>query len=118
MPIREVRKDGDSESEKEREVHMEKKLFHYEVRLSKTESRMLHNNAHLAGMPCSEYLRTLIKGFVPKQMPNKDFHDVLQRRYDSDVLNRTAAAHLQHNMGYGPSGSSVRLQPDRMPLLL
>ena len=36
----------------------------------------------------------------------------------SDVLNRTAAAHLQHNMGYGPSGSSVRLQPDRMPLLL
>ena len=37
---------------------------------------------------------------------------------DSDVLNRTAAAHLQHNMGYGPSGSSVRLQPDRMPLLL
>ena len=66
-------------SEKEREVHMEKKLFHYEVRLSKTESRMLHNNAHLAGMPCSEYLRTLIKGFVPKQMPNKDFHDVLQR---------------------------------------
>lgn len=40
---------------------------------------MLHNNAHLAGMPCSEYLRTLIKGFVPKQMPNKDFHDVLQR---------------------------------------
>ena len=45
-------------------------------------------------------------------------HDVLQRRYDSDVLNRTAAAHLQHNMGYGPSGSSVRLQPDRMPLLL
>ena len=30
---------------------MEKKLFHYEVRLSKTESRMLHNNAHLAGMP-------------------------------------------------------------------
>ena len=79
MPIREVRKDGDSESEKEREVHTEKKLFHYEVRLSKTESRMLHNNAHLAGMPCSEYLRTLIKGFVPKQMPNKDFHDVLQR---------------------------------------
>lgn len=79
MPIREVCKDGDSESEKEREVHMEKKLFHYEVRLSKTESRMLHNNAHLAGMPCSEYLRTLIKGFVPKQMPNKDFHDVLQR---------------------------------------
>ena len=58
---------------------MEKKLFHYEVRLSKTESRMLHHNAHLAGMPCSEYLRTLIKGFVPKQMPNKDFHDVLQR---------------------------------------
>lgn len=79
MPIRKVRLDGDSESEKEREVHMEKKLFHYEVRLSKTESRMLHNNAHLAGMPCSEYLRTLIKGFVPKQMPNKDFHDVLQR---------------------------------------
>lgn len=79
MPIREVCKDGDSESEKEREVHTEKKLFHYEVRLSKTESRMLHNNAHLAGMPCSEYLRTLIKGFVPKQMPNKDFHDVLQR---------------------------------------
>ena len=45
-------------------------------------------------------------------------HDVLQRRYDSDVLNGTAAAHLQHNMGYGSSGSSIRLQPDRMPLLL
>ena len=62
---------GIRNQKKEREVHMEKKLFHYEVRLSKTESRMLHNNAHLAGMPCSEYLRTLIKGFVPKQMLNK-----------------------------------------------
>ena len=72
----------------------------------------------MVGMPCSEYLRTLIKGFVPKQMPNKDFHDVLQRRYDSDVLNGTAAAHLQHNMGNGSSGSSICLQPDRMPLLL
>ena len=45
-------------------------------------------------------------------------HDVLQRRYDSDVLNGTAAAHLQHNMGNGSSGSSICLQPDRMPLLL
>ena len=45
-------------------------------------------------------------------------HDVLQRRYDSDVLNSTAVAHLQHNMGNGSSGSSICLQPDRMPLFL
>ena len=50
---------------------MEKKLFHYEVRLSKTESRMLHNNAHLAGMPCSEYLRTLGTDTVVREAPKE-----------------------------------------------
>lgn len=58
---------------------MEKKQYHYELRLSKTEIKMLHTNANLAGMHCSEYLRTLIKGFVPKMTPNTDFFNVLQR---------------------------------------
>ena len=70
---------------------------------------------HHSGRLCTFQIRYGRKktDYVPVHL-----HDVLQRRYDSDVLNRTAAAHLQHNMGYGPSGSSVRLQPDRMPLLL
>ena len=58
---------------------MEKKLYHYELRLSRTENRMLHRNAKAAGMYCSEYLRNLIKGFVPKSVPKPDFYEVLQK---------------------------------------
>ena len=58
---------------------MEKKLYHYELRLSRTENKMLHKNAKAAGMYCSEYLRNLIKGFVPKTVPKPDFYDVLQK---------------------------------------
>lgn len=58
---------------------MEKKLYHYELRLSRTENKMLHKNAKAAGMYCSEYLRNLIKGFVPKAVPKPDFYDVLQK---------------------------------------
>ena len=70
---------------------------------------------HHSGRICTFQIRYGRKktDYVPVHL-----HDVLQRRYDSDVLNGTAAAHLQHNMGYGSSGSSIRLQPDRMPLLL
>ena len=58
---------------------MEKKIYHYELRLSRTENRMLHKNAKAAGMYCSEYLRNLIKGFVPKSVPKADFYEVLQK---------------------------------------
>lgn len=61
---------------------MEKKQHHFELRLSRSESRMLHANARAAGMYCSDYLRTLIKGFVPKPTPRAEFYLILQRLTD------------------------------------
>ncbi len=58
---------------------MEKKLYHFELRLNRAENKMLHKNAKAAGMYCSEYLRNLIKGFVPKTVPKPDFYEVLQK---------------------------------------
>ncbi len=58
---------------------MEKKLYHFELRLDRSENKMLHQNARSAGMYCSEYLRNLIKGFVPKQTPRVDFYPFVQR---------------------------------------
>jgi hypothetical protein len=58
---------------------MEKKLYHFELRLNRAENKMLHKNAKAAGMYCSEYLRNLIKGFVPKTVPKADFYEVLQK---------------------------------------
>ena len=58
---------------------MEKKLYHFELRLNRAANKMLHKNAKAAGMYCSEYLRNLIKGFVPKTVPKPDFYEVLQK---------------------------------------
>ena len=67
---------------------MEKKQHHFELRLSRSESRMLHASARAAGMYCSDYLRTLIKGFVPKPAPRAEFYLILQRlnRFDNPEI--------------------------------
>ena len=67
---------------------MEKKQHHFELRLSRSESRMLHASARAAGMYCSDYLRTLIKGFVPKPTPRTEFYLILQRlnRFDNPEI--------------------------------
>lgn len=75
---------------------MEKKLHHFELRLSRSESRMLHASARAAGMYCSDYLRMLIKGFVPKPAPRAEFYLTLQRlnRFDNPEI-REIGRHLQ-----------------------
>ena len=67
---------------------MEKKQHHFELRLSRSESRMLHVSARTAGMYCSDYLRMLIKGFVPKPAPRAEFYLILQRlnRFDNPEI--------------------------------
>lgn len=67
---------------------MEKKQHHFELRLSRSESRMLHTSARTAGMYCSDYLRMLIKGFVPKPAPRAEFYLILQRlnRFDNPEI--------------------------------
>ena len=54
--------------EKEQKIEISKEveqvIWGEQTRENKTESRMLHNNAHLAGMPCSEYLRTLTSQLI------------------------------------------------------
>ena len=67
---------------------MEKKQHHFELRLSRSESRMLHASARTAGMYCSDYLRMLIKGFVPKPAPRAEFYLILQRlnRFDNPEI--------------------------------
>lgn len=49
---------------------------------------MLHASARAAGMYCSDYLRTLIKGFVPKPAPRAEFYLILQRlnRFDNPEI--------------------------------
>ena len=49
---------------------------------------MLHANARAAGMYCSDYLRTLIKGFVPKPTPRAEFYLIMQRlnRFDNPEI--------------------------------
>ncbi len=49
-----------------------------QVWLDENESRRLHDNAKKVGLSQENYLRSLINGYVPKELPPIDYYNMIR----------------------------------------
>ena len=79
---------------------MRKRQNHIQCWLSDTELRKLNSNVKKTGLTREQYIRSLIMGTVPKELPSAEFSEVL-----------TALRHIGNNMNQlalrANSGGSV-----------
>ena len=48
------------------------------VRLTESESKALERNANRSGLSKSGYIRMLVNGYVPKEMPPREYGELLR----------------------------------------
>lgn len=57
---------------------MRKRGIRAQVWLNKEENTKLHTNAKKAGLSQESYLRSLINGYVPKELPPPDYFSMMR----------------------------------------
>ena len=57
---------------------MRKRSIRAQVWLNEAENRRLHDSAKKAGLSQENYLRSLINGYVPKELPPIDYYDMIR----------------------------------------
>lgn len=57
---------------------MRKRGIRVQVWLNKEENTRLHTSAKKAGLSQESYLRTLINGYVPKELPPPDYYVMIK----------------------------------------
>jgi len=57
---------------------MRKRDVRAQVWLTEAENQRLHNNAQRTGLSQENYLRSLINGYVPKELPPIDYYDMIR----------------------------------------
>jgi len=57
---------------------MRKRSIRVQVWLNKEENTRLHTSAKKAGLSQESYLRTLINGYVPKELPPPDYYVMIK----------------------------------------
>lgn len=50
-----------------------------QVWVNEVENNLLKENANKAGLTQSGYIRSLIKGYKPKELPNEEVHEMLNQ---------------------------------------
>jgi hypothetical protein len=57
---------------------MRKRNFRAQVWLNEAESQRMHDNAKKTGLSQENYLRSLINGYTPKELPPVDFYNMIR----------------------------------------
>ena len=71
---------------------MRKRNIRAQVWLNETENQRLHNSAQRTGLSKENYLRSLINGYVPKELPPIDYHNMIHElRVIGGNINQLAA---------------------------
>ena len=71
---------------------MRKRGIRKQVWLNEKENSFLQNNASKAGLSQENYLRALIKGYVPKELPPADYYAMMRELHAiGNNLNQIAA---------------------------
>lgn len=71
---------------------MRKRGIRVQVWLNKEENTRLHTSAKKAGLSQESYLRTLINGYVPKELPPPDYYAMMRELHTiGSNLNQIAA---------------------------
>jgi hypothetical protein len=71
---------------------MRKRNFRAQVWLNDSESQRLHDNAKRTGLSQENYLRSLINGYAPKELPSVDFYNMIRElRAIGGNINQLAA---------------------------
>lgn len=60
---------------------MRKRSIRVQVWLNEEENTRLHASAKKAGLSRESYLRTLINGYVPKELPPLDYYAMMRELY-------------------------------------
>ena len=78
---------------------MRNRNVHVQLWLNRKEADALARNAKKCGLTQSAYLRHLITGFVPKELPSPDYHAMMRQHVlnviDVQVYDRNAAMAIQ-----------------------
>lgn len=71
---------------------MRKRGVRAQVWLNEEENTKLHNNAKKAGLSRESYLRSLINGYVPRELPHLDYFTMIRELHAiGSNLNQLAA---------------------------
>lgn len=71
---------------------MRKRCIRVQVWLNEEENRKLQSNSNRTGLSRESYLRTLINGYVPKELPPPDYHLMIKELHAiGNNLNQLAA---------------------------
>lgn len=71
---------------------MRKRSIRVQVWLNEEENRKLLNNSNSTGLSRESYLRTLINGYVPKEIPAPDYYSMMRELHAiGSNLNQLAA---------------------------
>jgi hypothetical protein len=71
---------------------MRRRNIRAQVWLNEAENQRLHNNAQRTGLSQENYLRSLINGYVPKELPPIDYHNMIRElRVIGGNINQLAA---------------------------
>ncbi len=71
---------------------MRKRNIRAQVWLSEAESQRLHDNAKRAGLSQENYLRSLVNGYAPKELPPIDYYNMIcELRAIGGNINQLAA---------------------------
>lgn len=71
---------------------MRKRGIRVQVWLNKEENSTLHTSAKKAGLSQESYLRTLINGYMPKELPPPDYFSMMRELHAiGNNLNQIAA---------------------------
>lgn len=71
---------------------MRRRDIRAQVWLNETESQCLHDNAQRTGLSKENYLRSLINGCTPKELPPIDYYDMIRElRAIGGNINQLAA---------------------------
>ena len=71
---------------------MRKRSIRKQVWLNEKEDAWLQNSARKAGLSQENFLRALIKGYVPKELPPVEYHGMIRELYAiGNNLNQIAA---------------------------
>lgn len=71
---------------------MRKRSIRAQVWLNEKENTLLQSNAQKAGLSRESYLRTLINGYIPKELPPPDYYRMIRELHAiGSNLNQIAA---------------------------
>jgi len=71
---------------------MRKRNIRAQVWLNEAENQRLHDSAKKAGLSQENYLRSLINGYAPKELPPIDYYDMIRElRAIGGNINQLAA---------------------------